>query len=62
MFFIMFLKQTTVKILIYTVKTKLRYSFFRLKYAKVIIKMINVFLVAGVKHLMVTHLSNNLNA
>ena len=62
MFFIMFLKQTTVKILIYTVKTKLRYSFFRLKYAKVIIKMINVFLVAGVKHLMVTHLRNTLNA
>ena len=58
----MFLKQTAVKILIYTVKTKLCYSFFRLKYAKVIIKMISFFLVAEVKHLMVTHLSNTLNA
>ena len=58
----MFLKQTAAKILIYTVKTELRYSFFRLKYAKVIIKMINFFLVVGVKHLMVAHLSNTLNA
>ena len=50
-----------VKILIYTVKTKLFYSFFRLKYANVIIKIINFFLVAGVKHLMVTQLSNTFN-
>ena len=35
---------------------------FRLKQAKVIIKMINLSPVAGVKHLMVTHLSHTPNA
>ena len=59
----MFLKQTTVKILINTVETRLCYSCFKVKMSKsIIIKMINLFLVARVKHLMVTHLSNNLNA
>ena len=35
---------------------------FRLKQAKVILKMINFFPVAGVKDLMVTHVSNTLNS
>ena len=63
----MFLKQMTVKILVYTVEVRLS-LFFRLEEEKVIIKikmkiikMINLFPVAGV-NLMVTHVSNTFNA
>ena len=59
----MFWKQTTVKILVYTVKARLCYSCFRVKGAKVVIKMIGLlFPVAGPQQLMVTHVCKTLNS
>ena len=61
-FLIIFLKVTIVTISIYAVEARLRYNFFRIKWAKIILKMINLFPIAGVKHLIVTHVRNALDA
>ena len=56
-FFIFFLKQTAVKLLIYAVGDILLFLFSGKRHDK----MINIFPVAGVNHLMVSHVSNTLN-
>ena len=62
MFFTMFLKQTTVKLLIYTVETRLHYSCLQIKTSERQNKYDETFSSYRIKKLMVTHVSNNLNA
>ena len=63
MFIKMFWKLTTIKMLFYTVKASFVNLVFRLKLAKVIIKMIDLFfLVAGLQQLIVARVSKTLNA